>query len=109
MGEIYAIVGVFIFVAGAINALWIKGGNSYFRENAHTQPGDSEEINTHHEPAIKEKLKQIFADMKTNKWIIVALMLSLLGSADFYILTTIFVIYIKSFYPNTEQYEHIAN
>jgi len=47
--------------------------------------------------------------MKENKWIFVAMMLSLLGSADFYILTTIFVLYIKSFYPSTDEGQYFAN
>jgi len=107
LGKIYLIVGTIILVCGFLNSIWLKGGRTYYK------PSYEDSENTDRivpKLSFREKLEVIRSDIKHNAWIIVAFFLSLLGSADFYIITTIFVLYIKSFYgENTEAAEAIAN
>jgi MFS family permease len=107
LGDIYILVAFIILVTGLLTSIWLKGGNTYFKQ---TFENLDQETRIVRKLTFREKVELVTSDIRHNAWIIVAFLLSLLGSADFYIITTIFVLYIKSFYDeNIPGAESIAN
>jgi MFS family permease len=102
LGNIYWTIGITILVLGLINNLGLKGGNTYYKNK------DVSLLPALH-LSLLQKFKNAWKEVDKNPWIMIAFILSSLGSADFYIFTTIFVLYLKSFYPNTEAAEDLAN
>jgi MFS family permease len=92
LGNIYYIWGVYVIVVFNINSLGLKGGNLYYRIRKSLSS-----VNT------SRPVREIFSDAYQTflqiPWLMIALFLQILGNADFYILTVIFAIFIKSLFP----------
>jgi len=53
-------------------------------------------------------LKEALKEFKTNGWLTIGLFLQILGNADFYIVTTILALYVKSMFP-PETDDNVSN
>jgi len=94
---IYWILGAAICVIGFTLRIGIKGGNTYYKKT------DDQKLN---EPVKIEnnslKWKEVRRAFREIPWVSIAIIFGVLGNADFYIITTGLVIWIKSLLPPNE-------
>jgi len=94
---IYWTLAIAVFVAGFIIRTGIKGGNQYYRKPKEGKGDTSPELI---DKAFKwREVKRAFIEIP---WVPVAVIFGILGNADFYIITTGLVIWIKSLLPSNE-------
>jgi len=94
---IYWTLALAVFVIGFSIRLGIKGGNKYYRK----PKGDKSDS----EPELENnalKWKEVKKAFKEIPWVPVSIVFGILGNADFYIITTGLVIWIKSLLPANE-------
>lgn len=92
LGNIYYIWGVIVLVIFNLNNLGLKAGRYYYKVKNNFPTSD-------HHLSFSEILGDAYDVFKKTPWLLIALFLQILGNADFYILTVIFAIFIKSLYP----------
>mmetsp|Transcript_6268 Transcript_6268/g.5692 ORF Transcript_6268/g.5692 Transcript_6268/m.5692 type:complete len:140 (+) Transcript_6268:275-694(+) len=110
MGTIYVLVSLLILGCGIINSWYVKPGKYYLKPASSSPRKDAlQEGQFQESMSFCDKMKSVKSDLQNNAWVVIALFLSALGSADFYVITTIFVLYIKSFYGDSEEDEMMAN
>jgi len=92
LGKIYMITGAFIFTALIINSFGLKGGQYHlFNERKNS--------NIYVDLPFLQRVKEALQSFKSNGWLIIALILQVLGSSDFYIFFTFLLLFVKSMMP----------
>jgi len=91
LGYCYWIIGFVAFAAMVLNSFGLKSGH-YFLEGK-----TSEKVE--HKQSFKQNLYEAVQEYKSNGWLSICLILQILGNADFYIVSTILALYIKSLFP----------
>jgi len=95
LGLIYVVIGVITFVILCVNTFGLKGGFYYLKE----KKKNPEQQN---QTSFKENLMEAFTIFKSNGWLIIALVLQIIGSSDFFIFLNFLTLYVKSLFPNEE-------
>ena len=94
LGSCYCISGILVFGLFILNSLGLKGGKYYLR----SKQGLDGQTNRAGGTFAKEALEAISIFFK-NSYLTIALVLRIVGNADFYIAFTILSLYIKSLFP----------
>ena len=97
LGQCYTISGFVVFSLTTSYSFGLKSGNSYYRKS--DSEGLKEKIA---EQPVSEKFFAAWAEIKRSPWIMIAVLLTVVGNADFYILTVLFALYVKSFFGSTD-------
>ena len=97
LSQCYIISGFIVFTSTMLYSFGLKPGNKYYyklssaglKENVAEQP-------------ITQKFMLAWTEVKNSPWIMIAVLLTIVGNADFYILTVLFALYVKSFFGSTD-------
>ena len=90
LGLCYFVTGTVVTLIIIVNSFGLKGGRYYLLGRAQ---------NNEEGLRFKENFKEAMHVFKNNGWLIIALVLQVLGSSDFYIFFTFLLLYIKSLFP----------
>lgn len=85
----YIVTGTVVFCIFIINSFGLKDGKYYlFNQGKHP----TEYVNI----PIRERVTDAIQVFKSNGWLIIALLVQIIGSSDFYIFFTFLILYVKS-------------
>jgi len=109
LGKIYWISAFLIFPAFLINSLGLKGGKYYLEKHSPIE-GRLREEEPQQQKSMLENFKEAKRIFQDNGWLSIALVLQILGNADFYLAFTILALYVKSLFPpgTADQVSNIA-
>lgn len=93
LGQCYFISGILVFVLFALNTLALKGGKYYLTQGQAAKGVHKSASNFFTE--FEEAIAAFFKDA----WLMIALVLRIVGNADFFIAFTILSLFVKSLFP----------
>lgn len=93
LGLCYVIGGIVILIFLSLNTLGLKGGDYYKKKSNESSDKDAKNV------SIKDNMKEALAIFQGNGWLMIALVLQILGSSDFFIFFTFMTLYVKSMFP----------
>jgi len=91
LGYCYWLSAFIIFPAFILNTFGLKGGEYYMMKK---QDAEKKE-----EKPLMETFRETMKVFQENGWLSIALVLQILGNADFYLAFTILALYVKSLFP----------
>jgi len=97
LGYCYWLSAFLIFPAFIANTFGLKGGSYYLlrtNQNQESLNGQKKE-----DKPMMENFREVVKIFKENGWLGIALVLQILGNADFYLAFTILALYVKSLFP----------
>jgi len=93
--QIHVAIGIIVLVPAIIYSHWIKGGDYYLRKG---QNDDEEFLDQQiQEELFSVKIKKAVTALYTNGWLFISLVINTLARADYYIITVVTALWIKSF------------
>jgi MFS family permease len=92
LGTCYVVIGIITFAGVMLNTLGLKGG--YYSPQ---KPQAAKDIANNGN--FKENMTEAINVFKGNGWLMIALVLSILGSSDFFVFFTFLALYVKSMFP----------
>jgi len=101
----HVIMGITIVTAVMIYSIGIKGGRYFVHKE---KRNEDDFTDTRHEEKFLPKLKQALITIYGNGWLLVSVTISTLAKADYYLVTIVLALFIKSF-DQTPEDLHTSN
>jgi len=101
LAQIHMILGIFTFIMVLIYSPFIKAGNYYLKKGNN----DEEEFldKQNQEESFKEKIIKSINALSRNGWLLISLIINTLARADYYLITAVFALWMKSFDTSEDQ------
>ncbi len=95
LAKIHFAVGVFSFIMILLYSPGIKSGNYYLKKG---QNDDEEFLDKQNqEESFKDKVLKSINALSKNGWLLISLIINTLARADYYLITMVFALWVKSF------------
>ena len=110
--KIHVIIGFTIITVVLSYSLGIKGGKYYLLRKSSASESDGEAANmvvNYREEKFFTKLRQGFKVLGQNGWLLISLSITILARADYYLVTIMFALFIKSFDKKDDAAAHLES
>jgi len=97
----HVVTGLTILAVAAMNVMLVKGGKYYLTERRNSDELGIQVTSVPKEKVLK-RLKEGFGVLCKNGWLLISLTINTLARADYYLVTIIFALYVKSYDTTTE-------
>jgi MFS family permease len=94
--QIHLFFGIFIFVINMAISPFIKGGSYYLKNNNKSEDEDILDRKNQEESGFVKLMKAVKVLVR-NGWLLISLIINTLARADYYLVTIIFALWMKSF------------